>query len=65
MLMKDQLGSAPKIYFLPELKNCPYCDAVLKRTHTAWNKKISSLNGVVHAWGMALRALIKTVSTSA
>lgn len=53
MLSKNRLGAAPKIYFRPELKNCPHCESKLKRSHTAWNKKISTLNGVIHAWSMA------------
>ena len=53
MLSKNRLGTAPKMYFRPEMKTCPHCATRLKRSHTAWNKKISTLNGVIHAWSMA------------
>ncbi len=53
MLSKNRLGSAPKIYFRPEMKNCPHCGVKLERSHNAWNKKISTLTGVIHAWSMA------------
>jgi hypothetical protein len=53
LLSKNRLGAAPKIYFRPEMKNCPHCGIRLKRSHTAWNKKISTLSGVIHAWSMA------------
>jgi len=53
MLSKNRLGAAPKVYFRPELKNCPHCGVKLKRSHTAWNKKVSTLDGVIHAWSMA------------
>jgi hypothetical protein len=53
MLSKNRLGPAPKVYFRPEMKNCPHCGIKLIRTHNAWNKKISTLTGVIHAWSMA------------
>lgn len=53
MLSKNRLGHPPKIYFKPEIRNCPYCENKLQRSHTAWNKKISTLDGVIHAWSMA------------
>lgn len=53
MLSKNRLGAAPKVYFRPELDNCPHCGAKLRRSHNAWNKKISMLTGVIHAWSMA------------
>jgi hypothetical protein len=53
MLSKNRLGAAPKVYFRPEMKHCPHCGIKLKRSHTAWNKKISTLTGVIHAWSMA------------
>jgi hypothetical protein len=53
MLSKNRLGIAPKVYFRPEIQNCPHCEVKLKRSHTAWNKKISTLKGVIHAWSMA------------
>jgi hypothetical protein len=57
MLSKNRLGAAPKVYFRPEMKNCPHCGIKLKRSHTAWNKKISTLTGVIHAWSMAYACL--------
>jgi len=53
MLSKNRLGTVPKVYFRPELRNCPHCGTKLKRSHNAWNKKISMLTGVIHAWSMA------------
>lgn len=53
MLSKNRLGAAPKIYFRPEMNNCPHCESKLVRSHTAWKKKISKLSGVIHAWSMA------------
>ncbi|SEC76189.1 transposase [Paenibacillus sp. GP183] len=53
MLSKNRLGTVPKVYFRPELQNCPHCGIKLKRSHNAWNKKISMLTGVIHAWSMA------------
>ncbi|NOU97278.1 hypothetical protein GC093_29215 [Paenibacillus sp. LMG 31456] len=40
MLEKDRLGVAPRVYFRPEFKSCPHCETKLRRTHTAWEKKI-------------------------
>ncbi|NOU63785.1 transposase, partial [Paenibacillus sp. LMG 31461] len=42
-----------KIYFQPEFSYCVHCGAKLKRSHTAWKKNISTLNGVIQAWSMA------------
>lgn len=53
MLSKDRLGQPPRKYFRPEFTHCPHCETKLKRRHTAWEKKISTLNGVIHAWSMA------------
>lgn len=53
MLSKNRLGAAPKIYFRPEIGNCPHCGVKLTRSHNAWNKKIAMLTGVIHAWSMA------------
>ncbi|WP_253187276.1 transposase [Paenibacillus sp. GP183] len=53
MLSKNRLGAAPKIYFKPEMNNCPHCESKLARSHNAWKKKISTLSGVIHAWSMA------------
>ncbi|MCD9025400.1 phytanoyl-CoA dioxygenase family protein [Cohnella silvisoli] len=53
MLSKNRLGAAPKVYFRPEMVNCPHCGVKLRRFHTAWKKKISTLTGIIHAWSMA------------
>lgn len=53
MLSKDRLGKPPRIYFRPEFSHCPQCETKLKRRHTAWEKKISTLDGVIHVWSMA------------
>ncbi|MDF2683605.1 MAG: hypothetical protein K0R47_4795 [Brevibacillus sp.] len=53
MLSKNRLGPAPKVYFRPEMVNCPHCGVKLRRSHNAWKKKISTLTGVIHAWSMA------------
>lgn len=53
MLTKDRLGSAPKVWFRPEMTHCPHCDQKLRRSHTAWNKKVVTFDGVVHAWSVA------------
>lgn len=46
-------GAAPKIWFKPEIKNCSHCNSKLRRSHTAWNKKIATLDGIIHAWSVA------------
>lgn len=53
MLAKNRLGSAPNVWFRPELTHCPHCEQKLRRSHTAWNKKVVTLKGVVHAWSVA------------
>jgi len=53
MLPKDRLGKAPRIYFRTEMTCCPHCETKLRRSHTAWHKKISTVNGVIDAWSMA------------
>lgn len=53
MLEKNRLGVAPYIWFRPEIKNCSYCNSKLRRSHTAWNKKIATLDGTIHAWSVA------------
>jgi hypothetical protein len=53
MLRKNRLGDAPKVYFKPEFQNCPHCERKLQRSHTAWHKKISTLDGIIDAWSMA------------
>jgi hypothetical protein len=53
MLEKNRLGVAPKVYFRPEFQTCPQCETKLRRTHTAWEKKIVTTNGIIHVWSMA------------
>ncbi|WP_135557785.1 transposase [Paenibacillus cymbidii] len=53
MLSKNRLGTAPKIYFRPEINSCPHCETKLRRSHTAWKKKIDLLNDTIYAWSMA------------
>jgi len=55
LLPKNRLQPQRKIYFRPEQKKCPYCQQKLRRSHTAWNKKIATLKEVVHVWSMAYR----------
>lgn len=52
-LPKNRIVPKDKIYFRPEFKHCLHCDAKLKRSHTAWKKNISTLQGVIQAWSMA------------
>ena len=53
MLEKNRLGTAPKVWFKPEMKYCSHCNSKLRRSHTAWNKKVVTLNGIIHAWSVA------------
>ncbi len=54
MFSKNRLGAAPKVYFRPEFRHCPHCESKLRRSHTAWEKKIVTLKqGVMHAWNVA------------
>jgi hypothetical protein len=52
-LPKNRIVPKHKIYFRPEFNCCVHCGGKLKRSHTAWKKNISTLNGVVQAWSMA------------
>ncbi|XEC94929.1 transposase [Paenibacillus tarimensis] len=52
-LPKNRIIPEQKIYFRPEFTCCVHCGAKLKRSHTAWKKNISTLNGVIQAWSMA------------
>ncbi|WP_244163229.1 transposase [Paenibacillus pectinilyticus] len=52
-LPKNRIIPERKIYFQPEFSYCVHCGAKLKRSHTAWKKNISTLNGVIQAWSMA------------
>lgn len=57
LLPKNRLRAQRRVYFRPEHKNCPHCKQILRRSHTAWNKKIATLHEVVHAWSMAYRCV--------
>ncbi|MED4569806.1 transposase [Brevibacillus agri] len=52
-LPKNRVIPERKIYFRPEIQNCPHCGTKLKRHHTAWKKNIITLSGVIQAWSMA------------
>lgn len=52
-LPKNRIIPEHKIYFRPEFSCCVHCGSKLKRSHTAWKKNISTLNGVIQAWNMA------------
>jgi len=52
-LPKNRIVPKDKIYFRPEFEHCLHCGAKLKRSHTAWKKNISTLNGVIQVWSMA------------
>jgi hypothetical protein len=52
-LPKNRIIPEKKIYFRPEIQNCPHCGTKLKRRHTAWKKNIITLSGVIQAWSMA------------
>lgn len=52
-LPKNRIVPKDKIYFRPEFEHCLHCGAKLKRSHTAWKKNISTLQGVIQAWNMA------------
>jgi hypothetical protein len=52
-LPKNRIIPEKKIYFRPEFSYCVHCGSKLKRSHTAWKKNISTLNGVIQAWSMA------------
>jgi hypothetical protein len=53
MLRKNRLSTSRKVFFRPEMRHCPHCEKKLQRSHTAWHKKISTLDGVIDAWSMA------------
>lgn len=45
----------PKIYYRPEFDLCLECGAPLKRSHTAWQKTIISLEGTARVYNQAYR----------
>lgn len=45
----------PTHYYRPELTNCLNCGAVLKRSHTVWEKTISQLSGTSHVYNQGYR----------
>lgn len=53
MLAKNRLGNPPNVWFKPEITSCSYCNSKLRRSHTAWNKNIATLDGTIHAWSVA------------
>lgn len=52
-LPKNRIVPEHKMYYRPEFNCCVHCGEKLKRSHTAWKKNISTLNGVIQAWSMA------------
>ena len=44
-----------KVYFRPELKNCPICGSVLRRSHVAWSKGVQTMKGNIRATSYAYR----------
>ena len=44
-----------KVYFRPEMKNCPACGSVLKRSHVAWSKGVQAMKGNIYATSHAYR----------
>jgi len=45
----------PTYYYRPELTTCLSCGAVLKRSHTVWEKTISQLSGTSHVYNQGYR----------
>jgi hypothetical protein len=56
---KDYSG-AKTVYFKPEIKLCPHCNAPLKRSHVAWQKHILTLKTIFDATSYAYRCSNKT-----
>lgn len=52
-LPKNRIVPKEKKYFRPEFEHCLHCGAKLRRSHVAWKKNISTLQGVIQAWSMA------------
>jgi hypothetical protein len=57
LLVKDRLRPTKKIYFKSEINHCPHCESKLRRSHTAWHKRIATLNEVIEAWSMAYKCV--------
>ncbi len=38
-----------KVYFRPEMKNCPICVSMLKRSHAAWSLGVQTMKVNIHA----------------
>jgi hypothetical protein len=53
MLAKNRLGNPPNVWFKLEITSCSYCSSKLRRSHTAWNKNMVTLDGTIHAWSVA------------
>lgn len=51
---KDYSGAKP-VYFKPEIKLCPHCNAPLKRSHVAWRKHILTLKDTFHVTSCGYR----------
>lgn len=53
MKTSKDFGELTTYYYRPELAVCLSCGAPLKRSHTAWRKTISSLNGTAQVYNQA------------
>ncbi len=45
----------PNLYYRPEFEQCPNCGAPLTRSHTAWRKTITGMNGSARIYNQAYR----------
>lgn len=52
-LPKNRIVPERKVYFRPEVTHYPDCGTKLKRHHTASNKIVATLQGIIHVWNMA------------
>lgn len=55
MKISKEYSELPRYYYRPELKLCLACGAGLKRSHTAWEKTISSMSGTARVYNQAYR----------
>lgn len=55
MKTKKVYNQLPNLYYRPEFEKCPDCGAPLIRSHTAWCKTISAMNGSAKVYNQAYR----------
>jgi hypothetical protein len=53
-------SKAKQVYFSPEIKLCPHCHQLLKRSHIAWRKTIFTLKETLHITSYAYHCINKT-----